>query len=257
MAIKLTSNLVKQSPAIPFLFEDSDLRGGFRVVSTVSDLANIAVPAKEEGMLVIVQSTMELHQLESGTFVNKGKLNQGSGLVKSVSSPLVLSVGGDLALENSRSIPEATQQGRYLKLDSNLEPIWAPLDAGTGTGVRNTVSHTISNSIDGGESVDFTTTFGRSALLIKVELDVAQVKVEAFGDPSRGESNPYTFKSRPNQLSDDGSTLMSDGTIEYGRRYAFVSNTEDPVNNVTYWKMTNHGNLPVTPTLTVTYTAIE
>lgn len=266
MPVAVTSFFVKANPVIPFLLSDGDLRGGLRVVADSSFLGSLAdnpnaisPGARVPGMLVVTSDTMHVHQLDSdGIFVDRGLLGGGSGSsIENVSAPLFVDADGNLAIDAAHTLPSDGNPGDMLKLDSDRNPVWAPNDVSPSAGNRSTMSHTATALIPPGTSQDFEMPTGRSSFLINVTLDVPQVQIEAYGDPSYGESNPYTFKSRPGHLSDDGSTLLSDGTIRYYRRYSVVSNTEDPVQDKTYWRFLNHSNLPVQPTLTVVFTVIE
>lgn len=261
MPLNVPSFLKKSSPTIPFLLQDVDLKGGLRVVSSESDLTDTTVipnGAKVPGMLVVVRSNMRVYQLgEDGIFTDQGKIGSASVPQINVGPQLYLDGEGKLRIHNSYVLPQNGEVGDKLVLDSNRNPAWEPSDGSPDVGSRVVVSHALQTSINGGESERFAIPMGRSNLLIEVRIDTPQVLVEGFGDPSYAETNPYSFKSRHDQMFDDGSTLMSDGTIRYSRRYAIVSNTEKPASNQIYWQLTNHGNLPVTPTLTLTYTVVE
>tara|TARA_B100000700_G_scaffold88627_1_gene99889 strand:+ start:9172 stop:9966 length:795 start_codon:yes stop_codon:yes gene_type:complete len=264
MPVTVTSFFVKANPAIPFLMRDTDLRGGLRVVPDQSYLQPLsenpsAIPmgARVTGMIVVTQSDNHLHQLQSdGVFEDMGVLG-ASSQIKNISAPLVIDADGNLTVEEGRTLPQEGNTGDVLRLNADKMPIWDPMSANPGQGIRSTVSKTVPEALGPSESFDFSMMMGRTNILLNVEIDVPQVQVEAYGDPSYGESNPYTFKSRPGQLFDDGSRLLSDGSIQFTRRYGFAANTEDPVSETIYWRITNFGNLPVTPTVTITYTAIE
>ena len=264
MPVTVTSFFVKANPAIPFLLRDTDLRGGLRVVPDQSYLQPLsenpsAIPmgARVTGMIVVTQNDNHLHQLQSdGLFEDMGALG-ASSQIKNISAPLVIDADGNLTVEEGHTLPQEGNKGDILRLDTNSKPIWAPMAANPGQGIRTTVSFTAPETLAGGQSHDFALLMGRTNILLNVELDVPQVQIEAFGDPSYGESNPYTFKSRPEQMFDDGSRLLSDGTMQFSRRYGFAANTEDPVSETIYWRLLNFGNLPVKPTVSITYTAIE
>jgi len=266
MPVAVTSFFVKANPVIPFLLRDSDLQGGLRVVADSTFLGSLAdnpsaisPGARITGMLVVTSDNMHVHQLDSdGIFIDRGVLGGGSGsAITNISAPLFIDSDGNLSIDPAHTLPADGNPGDLLRLDSARNPIWAPNDVSPGAGTRNTMSHTATALIPPGTHQDFLLPMGRSCLMVNVTVDVPQIQVEAYGDPSLGESNPYTFKSRAGHLSDDGSTLLSDGTIRYYRRYSVVSNTEDPVNDKIYWRFLNHSNLPVQPTLTVVFTVIE
>lgn len=267
MAINVSSFFAKASPGIPFLLQDTDLRGGLRVVPDANYLKPlnefaeaIPFPARSPGMLVVTKDTMHIHQLAAdGIFEDKGLLGQASSTDLKLGDSFYQDAEGNLQIQQQYSLPSGVSgnPGDLLQLNAALEPVWLPVAANPGTGIRTIVSHTLGTALEGGQSETFALLMGRANFLIDVRLDVAQVLLEGFGTSSYDESNPYSFKSRAGQLSDDGSSLLADGTIRYSRRYSLISNLEAPVGETIYWKMTNQGNLPVAPTVTITYTAIE
>lgn len=264
MPVTVTSFFVKANPIIPFLLQDSDLRGGMRVVPDTSYFLPIsqnrdAIPmgARVPGMLAVAQDTMRIYQLsKDGVFEDKGALGASSS-IKNINAPFYLDQDGNLSIEEGTLLPTEGNPGDTLRLDQDRKPIWRATEANPGVGIRDTISHTAPYAIAPGVHYDFSMMMGRTNLIIEVRTDVPQIEIQAFGDASYGERNPYTFKSRPDQLYDDGTRLMSDGSIQYSRRFSFVANTEDPVSEVIYWRFTNHSNMPVVPTVTITYTAIE
>jgi len=260
MALRFTSHLAKASPGIPFLLQDTDLRGGLRVVANAAAISTIPFPARTPGMLVVTTDTMHIHQLSTdGLFEDRGLLGQATGADLKLGGAFYQDAENNLQLHPQYMLPASVdaKPGDMIRLNAELEPIWLPIAANPGTGIRAIVSHTLEKSLEGGESGTFALLMGRANIMLEVRLDVANVLLEGFGTSSFDESNPYTFKSRADQLSDDGSTVLIDGSIRYSRRYTVVSNMESPVRETIYWKMTNHGNLPVIPTVTITYTAIE
>jgi len=83
MAVPLTSFLSKASPAIPFLLKDTDLRGGYRVVSTEADRDAIPTGAKAPGMLVFVTENSTFFQWDGAAFQPldvTSMVNTGTGL---------------------------------------------------------------------------------------------------------------------------------------------------------------------------------
>ena len=260
MAINFSSFFARASSSLPFLLRDTDIRGGLRVVAGIPEMDTIPRPSRVAGMLVVTTNTMHVHQLSvDGIFEDRGLLGQATGTDLKLGDAFYQDADNNLQLYEQFVLPPFVdaRPGDLLRLNGNLEPVWLPVAANPGTGVRTLVSNTLDEPIDGGASGTFAIEMGRSNFLLEVRLDVADVLLQGFGTSEYDESNPYTFKSRVGQLLDDGSSLMVDGSIRYGRRYTLISNMESPVGETIYWKMTNHGNLPVLPTVTFTYTAIE
>lgn len=264
MPVSVTSFFIKASPAIPFLLKDEDLRGGFRVVPNYEYLKPfgsapeaIHPGARRTGMMVVTANDMHLHQLAAdGLFEDRGVVGAASK-IEQVDGAFNLSPDGTLSINESYLLPQDGKAGDSLRLGPDGNPMWQAMEVNPSVGVRSTLSFVAPNALEGGQSLDFPLQMGRSNCLIDVRLDVPEIMLEGFGDATRSETNPYTFKSRHDQLFDDGSSVLPSGTVRFNRRYAIVSNNETPVSETIYWRMTNTGNLPVKPTVTLTFTAIE
>lgn len=87
-------------------------------------------------------------------------------------------------------------------------------------------------------SQDFVLPLGKTVVLNSLSVDTV-CKVEAFETAARTDTNPYTFISTIDHLVDDGSTLMTDGTILRGRRYSILSNQELVPSVDIYFRITN------------------
>ena len=51
-------------------------------------------------------------------------------------------------------------------------------------------------------------------------------RVEVFNSSAKDELNPYTFVATEEHLTDDGSTLMSDGSVLQSRQYSIFANLD-------------------------------
>lgn len=83
MAVPITSFLSKASAAIPFLLRDSDLRGGYRVVTTVEDRDAVAIGARTVGMMVFVSNDAAFFQWDGSLWQPldvTSMVNVGTGL---------------------------------------------------------------------------------------------------------------------------------------------------------------------------------
>lgn len=84
--------------------------------------------------------------------------------------------------------------------------------------------------------------------IIVYELSVSRaVTVKVFGTPEKNEVNPYTFKATYDHLTDDGTTLLADGTIIKTRQYSIFANLEEIPKPKVYVTIINESNssLPV------------
>jgi hypothetical protein len=105
------------------------------------------------------------------------------------------------------------------------------------------------------EFVDFELEMGNSVIVYSVLVTHACM-LEVFENSSRNQSNPYRFIATDDHLEDDGSTLLSDGTILRGRRYHIWSSTS-AINKI-YCRLTNVSGTSIQNfKLTVVYTPIE
>lgn len=142
-------------------------------------------------------------------------------------------------------------------------PVWEEFKAGGagsgGAGIRQTVTH-FENTIPAGGKVDFALPLGRTIIVYSLSVDTS-AQVEVFETMAATDSNPYTFIATVDHLKDDGSTLMTDGTILRGRRYNIFTNQEssnDPTTSINiYFRVTNTDIVEKAVTLTIAFLPIE
>ena len=140
------------------------------------------------------------------------------------------------------------------QLDADLQT-WKEFQVGGGSAVRQTAMHLVENiPIDG--STDFALPLGRTALIHKLSVDTPCI-VEAFETPMRDDSNPYKFVATSDHLEDDGSSLMTDGTVLRGRRYAILTNQEPGPSMDIYFRITNTDVVAKNVNLTVSFLPLE
>ena len=131
---------------------------------------------------------------------------------------------------------------------------WTEFRVGS-TAVRQSVTHqTVSLSPIAVE--DFTLTLGKSVLVYSLSVDTP-CTVAAYSDPTRAETNPYKFVATSSHLVDDGSTLMTDGTVLRGRRYSILCNLEGTVSSNIYFRVTNTDLVAKAVLLTIQFLPIE
>lgn len=135
---------------------------------------------------------------------------------------------------------------------------WSEVQVGGGgglQGVRQTVSYIIAELEPNGFE-DFSLDLGKSVLILSLSISVPML-VEAFETALRSDENPYTFLATADHLEDDGTTLMSDGTVFKNRRHSILSNSEDPPTVAIPFRVTNQGQIPSGATLTIVFLPLE
>jgi hypothetical protein len=132
---------------------------------------------------------------------------------------------------------------------------WTEFKVGGGSAVRQTVQHSTIELQPGASDV-FALNLGRSVLVYHFEVDTP-CTVEAHGSVLRDDSNPYKFVATSDHLVDDGSSLMTDGTILRGRRYAILANTEPGNSGDIYFQLTNNDVVAKNVNLTLTFLPLE
>jgi hypothetical protein len=146
--------------------------------------------------------------------------------------------------------------GKLYQLETSLTS-WREFAVGGGGGspVRQTVQYA-TDILAAAASKFFSLAMGRSALIFKLSVDTPCI-VEAFSDSLRTETNPFRFVATSDHLVDDGSTLMSDGTVLRGRRYTILANLEEGNSGDIYFKITNNDATAKNINLSVQFLPIE
>lgn len=135
---------------------------------------------------------------------------------------------------------------------------WSEFKSGSGSGgtpVRSVAIQPLL-TVAGAAYENFELDLGKTVMLLGLKVDVPCI-VEIHSTIDRADTNPYKFIANNNQLEDDGTTIMSDGTIVKGRRFSILSNMEDPVSSKHYVKVVNQKDVMIQPTLTFIYLPLE
>jgi hypothetical protein len=131
---------------------------------------------------------------------------------------------------------------------------WTEFKVGSSP-VRQSMTHSSSNlqpmAVD-----EFVLTLGRTSIVLELKVDTP-CTVEAFGTILRDETNPFKFVATSNHLVDDGSSLMTDGTVLRGRRHSILSNAEGGTSADIYFRVTNTDTVTKNVNLSVSYLPIE
>ena len=140
-------------------------------------------------------------------------------------------------------------------LESDLTT-WSEVQAGGGLlGVRQTAVYSTNELLPNGYE-EFTLDLGKSVLVLSLKVSVP-VLVEVFEHLDRSDANPYQFLATYDHMVDDGTTLMTDGTVFKNRRFSIFSNGEDPPTAAVPFRITNSGQVPTGTTLTVVFLPLE
>lgn len=256
MAVVLPSFLAKSSPAIPYLMEDSLLRGGYRVAANETERLGIPAPARKNGMLVYQIDTNMIWQWKNNAW-EEFIIRASNSREVTYSEPIFIGADSIVRVDPKRILPINPNPGDVITVDGTGNPVWVPGAASASAGTRSTVTYQPVTAINVGERRFFELDLARSALLITVSVDAPDLLVECFSTNARADLNPYTFKSNTSYLEDEGVSELSDGTLMKGRRYAFFVNHDVPASTTSYWAITNHSAIPMTPTLSVTFLTLE
>lgn len=259
MPIFLGTFITRSNPTtVPFVVQDIDLRGGFRVVADHDERNDISNLARVPGMLVLTKDDGIIWQLLDGnTDWVEFQVGGGGGAVQTASDPLSIDVSGDLSINADRILPAGGNAGEIPVRQSGGGVAWEPNSASGSVGVRSTVTKTDIPSLIVGESNNFTLAMSRSCMLIDVEVNSPDLMVQCFSTVARDDVNPYTFISDTGRLSDVGISELQDESLQYNRRYAFAVNRETPTTTDLYWTITNQGSVSITPVITITYLPLE
>lgn len=114
-----------------------------------------------------------------------------------------------------------------------------------------------SSPVAAGASVDFVVPSGKTALILKLVSSAVDITIEAHSTPARNDANPYTFVAFAGHLQDDGSSKLDDGTTQFNRRYAVVSNLESEPGTDTFWRLINNRSVSETPTIDIFFLTVE
>lgn len=261
MPVIIDDYINPSSEWVPYVLEDIYLKGGFRVFNTLQardDYTNHAksiawfedYDSRKPGMLCHVIETGKLYQLDS-TRDNWEEFNVGAEF--DVDAPLKFE-DGKLTLDTSKLLPTGGTAGDVLTKAVNGTAIWQTLP--DRAGLRRTIEHTAVGFIQPGQRYDFDFDTAATIMMLVVEVNTPEVTLEGWTTPARDDENPYTFISDDIRMIDQG-VRDQNGTITKFRRFSFMSNLEDPVQERQYFSMTNNNPFPVQPTVKITFLALQ
>lgn len=245
MALQIASNLTPAGTGAYYLLEDVYLKGGFSVQDSVSARDAIALSNLKMGQLVLTVAEQKIWQVTDLVLQSR----DNPDVTESVTWTEFLTGGVS---------DDAPQDG---KTYGRQDGAWVQVQAGSGgpTGLTPTSRTVAIQTISGlTQGVDQTFTLQLAVSCIVLKLSVSRpCKISAYGTPSMDEPNPYQFQGTDDHLTDDGSMLLSDGTVFRTRNFSIFANMEDtPTENMYFVaSATDDGEGDVV--LTVTYLPLE
>lgn len=201
MAIQVSSFIVPKGGNKWYVLEDKYIKGGLQVATDEAERDAIEADNRKAGMLVVVQSTGKIYQLENS-------------LVS-----------------------------------------WREFTVGGGAAVRQTAEYFVEN-LAANDKTEFSLELGRSSYIFSLAVDTP-CTVEVFGTSAKDETNPYKFVAVSDQLVDDGSMILPDGTKWYGRRYSTFVNMEEGNATDIYFRVTNTDSFEKNIVINIQFLPIE
>lgn len=261
MPITATDFFKPGSTYVPYLLEDIYLKGGYRVMPTIAardeyiqHAKSIAwlpqMDSRKEGMMCYVVEDKAIYTLEAD--LESWKVLEISGSVE-VSDPLQF-IDNILRVDPAYLIPDGGKAGDVLTRALNGTALWQTLPLAQG--MRGSIDYTVPTLIASGaeHKVDFE--MPATVMLLRVEVSAPEIKIEGWSSPLPAEQNPYTFISSETQLYDEGIRDQNGEETKF-RRYSFMANQEEPVQNRQYFTITNLGPVDVMPTLKIMYLSLQ
>lgn len=218
MAIQVSSYIIPKNSNTFFVLEDKYLKGGLHVVQNTAERDAIDRLNIKGGMLVVTALDNKIWQLQSWP----DEFNANPAL----------------------RTPPATLT-------------WTEFSAsgggggGGGTGVRRTVSHDEAN-LQPQQQVTFSLALASTILVYSLHVSGPCI-VEAFETAAMLDTNPYTFIATLDHMADDGTSLMSDGTVIKNRRYSILVNGDAVINDNIYFRLTSTRAVTQSLNLSLTY----
>lgn len=237
--------------SLPFVVEDISVRGGFVTVTNAAARDALKSGVRKIGMLVYTQDDGNMWTIETvgGPFVP-------ANLAKHIALGNALTIEETSGVLNLAGIDTAVA-GQVLTVNSEGNLEWTTPAAGFKP-TRGSANYTAPSSVAAlGGIHDFTITMGKTVMLLTTTLSHVDLRLEAHSTAARNDSNPYKFISATGRLSDDGTSVLEDQSIQYNRRYAFLANLSETPTTSIYWRIVNQGSTAVTPVLNINYLVLE
>jgi len=202
----------------------------------------------------------------SGTFILKAVTAGTSGPTYRALAPITINAQNEIGVNFTNLFSNsmvtffsavAADDGKVLTYEHATQKFVLKAPAAGGTTLARASNSYNRGSIAAGATSDFIVPTGKTAMVISLSVNAADVTVECHSTPTRTDVNPYKFKSATGKLLDDGTSILEDGSTQYNRRYAFVANLEATPGSNTYWRVTNNSASAQSITVNITYLTYE
>lgn len=248
---------------VPYILDDKYLKGGFRVFPTLADRDAYTLFAKDlaffedydsrkVGMVCSVAETDTLYKLGADR-ETWSELELGGGIDFTPENPLQL-IGNLLRIDPRYIVPPPSKAGQVLTTSISLTPLWQDLALKQGT--RSTVQYTVTNAVAPGGTHDFSLDMSPSVILLHVEVNTPDMKLEGFSTSARTDNNPYTFISDEIHLIDEGIKYQNGDETKF-RRFSILANLEEPVSSLQHFRITNLSPIDINPTVDIMYLSLQ
>lgn len=274
MPVAISSYFLPSTEFVPYILEDTYIKGGYTVFATAAERDSWTANARDtfgvfnfepfdprkQGALCYVVEDDTLFKLAEDLETWE---ELQFGLDFETEDPLQFVGSGPsqrLTIDRTRILPAPGQPGQVLGLDEELKPQWQNSIANIGT--RSIIEYEMTEQLPAGEFHDFALPdTARTIMMLRLELNTSDLQVEGYTTPARDDINPFTFVSNFSPgislLVDQGVRLGNDLEMEKLRRFSFMSNLEQPPRPIQYFRFTNLGDGPVTPKMILTYMVLE
>ena len=240
MGIQLASNIVPKNSQSFYLMEDVYLKGGLQIQKTQAAMEALDPANLKEGQLVLCLDTNLLYQATQLVQITPTTPN----VTPSVMWEQYGTGGG------SGGFPDAPDDGNIYGRQNGS---WVEIQ---GNATKRQVAIQSISSLQVGGQNNFTLAIGPSCLMLQLTVS-RPVMVYAYSTAAMNDSNPYQFQGAVGHLTDDGSMLLSDGTVFRSRNFSILANMETPLSNLIYFQVQNIDDQEGPVTITVTYLVTE
>lgn len=252
--IPVSDYYVPSNPFIPYVLEDTYVKGGFRTVLTLDQLNAITPFVKKSGMIVYVEEDDTYYKWVHAEQAFKPWEIGGGFSEADIAEPLIM-VDGKLTVDPSRLVPKGGLEGQVMMMKSKGVE-WTYLSQNANRGVRASKVYAVP-LMQPGDEHRFELELGRTIMIVKAEVNAHDIEIKGYGTPERDDRNPYTFISGIDYFIDEGIKFGENGEADYMRRHAFVANRQSPVQDTVYFTARNIGGAPASVILTIEYMVVE